>query len=122
MARRGDKAKHREYNRIYNAAHREKRAEYQRKWYARHPHVRRVFEAREQPCVDCGIELPPMIMEMDHVRGEKEFSLAQARLTSRDITAERLEAEIAKCDVRCPNCHRMRHYLERPWNQQEVAA
>lgn len=76
-----------------------------------------VTAAREAPCVDCGISLPPQCMDLDHVRGEKAFGLARApwaRLLPG--FADRLEmvaAEIAKCDVRCPNCHRLRHHRSR---------
>jgi hypothetical protein len=55
------------------------------------------------PCVDCGLQ-DLFVMEFDHVRGDKEREIS---LLVRDgATMKRLEAEIAKCDVRCANCHR----------------
>lgn len=77
------------------------------------PQVRALLEAKRRPCVDCGIELPPEVMECDHVRGTKSFALTQGTVRRRTLDA--VLAEIAKCDVRCPNCHRMRHYRE--WNE-----
>ena len=52
--------------------------------------------------------MPPEVMELDHVRGEKSFGLSVGRLRLQPL--DLIRAEIAKCDVRCPNCHRMRHY------------
>lgn len=72
-----------------------------------------VLAAKERPCVDCGIDwLPAAVMQMDHVRGEKEFLLSAA--TQGSVSLPRLEAELAKCEPRCPNCHAMRHYEEDP--------
>lgn len=53
------------------------------------------------PCVDCG-EQDPVVLEFDHVRGEKSYTITNMALHSLD----NIEAEIAKCDVRCANCHR----------------
>lgn len=60
---------------------------------------------RDNPCVDCGICLPPEVMQLDHVfapKTKKFANLASSRVA--------LEAEVAKCELRCPNCHAMRHY------------
>lgn len=61
--------------------------------------------AKARPCADCGIEYPPIVMEFDHVRGQKEFSIGNH---VKSVSRERLVAEIAKCDVVCANCHRLR--------------
>lgn len=53
------------------------------------------------PCVDCG-EPDPVVLDFDHVRGEKMFHVAC--LISHSLA--RIETEIAKCDIRCANCHR----------------
>jgi hypothetical protein len=57
----------------------------------------------EHPCVDCG-EADPMVLDFDHVRGEK--LMAVSRCATQGFSLTRLAAEIAKCDVRCANCHR----------------
>ena len=54
-------------------------------------------------CVDCP-ESDPRCLEFDHVRGEKEFHLADA--TQILPSLERIQKELDKCDVRCANCHR----------------
>ncbi len=56
------------------------------------------------PCLDCGGSFPPFIMEFDHVRGEKRFSLGKMANHSQ----EAVEAELAKCELVCCVCHRLR--------------
>ncbi len=63
---------------------------------------------KEFPCVDCGIQYPPYIMEFDHV--EEKF-LPVSRMTSHSW--KQINAEIAKCEVVCANCHAVRTYLRR---------
>lgn len=52
------------------------------------------------PCVDCG-EGDPIVLQFDHLR-DKEFCIGAYQ---REVNVERLKKEIAKCDVRCANCH-----------------
>lgn len=59
------------------------------------------------PCVDCGGNFPPCVMDFDHVRGEKVANVSQMIRWSR----ERVLAEVAKCDLVCANCHRVRTHL-----------
>jgi hypothetical protein len=58
------------------------------------------------PCVDCGAS-DPLVLVFDHVRGKKRFNISWA--PNRAYSLATLDAEIAKCDVRCANCHRRRH-------------
>jgi hypothetical protein len=73
-----------------------------------------IREAKSQPCVDCGKTYPHQIMHLDHVRGKKRFQLSKrtrAKLPKDPQKRQKLiREEIAKCDNRCPNCHRMRHW------------
>lgn len=64
------------------------------------------------PCVDCG-ESDPTVLEFDHVRGQKEGDVA--RLAAYPVALERLVAEIAKCEIRCANCHRRRTSVVFGW-------
>ncbi len=60
---------------------------------------------RSHPCVDCG-ESDPVVLEFDHVRGDKVMAIAD--LIERHPVLPALETEIAKCEVVCANCHRRR--------------
>ena len=64
---------------------------------------------REHPCVDCG-ETNLIVLEFDHVRGTKLFNMGEA--TSKGYSLKRVQAEVAKCEVRCANCHRQKTYKE----------
>jgi len=57
------------------------------------------------PCVDCG-EADPIVLEFDH-RDPAEKVATISRLIHAS-TSGKLLAEIARCDVRCGNCHRIR--------------
>jgi hypothetical protein len=45
-------------------------------------------------------------MDFDHVRGEKKFNIKQA--AQRRLGTRALLEEIAKCELVCANCHRLR--------------
>lgn len=59
------------------------------------------------PCVDCG-EADPVVLEFDHVRGEKKGNISS--LSRGQVSEKTLLEEIQKCEVRCANCHRRRHH------------
>lgn len=66
----------------------------------------------DHPCVDCG-ESDPVVLEFDHVRGEKFKTI---NTLVRDGCAKGvLEAEIEKCDVVCVNCHTKRTAAQQGW-------
>lgn len=89
----------------------EKHLSYVRAWDTRQrAAIREVVEReKSRPCADCGQSYPHYVMDFDHVRGEKRCNVANMQKTS--IAA--LMEEIAKCDVVCANCHRIR-----TWRQQ----
>jgi hypothetical protein len=61
------------------------------------------------PCLDCG-ETDPIILEFDHFR-DKKFNVGEA--ASIGASLKRVQLEVAKCEVRCANCHRKKTYRER---------
>lgn len=70
------------------------------------------------PCVDCG-EADLLVLQFDHVRGRKEFNISHA-LGSKSM--KRLRDEVAKCDVRCANCHQRETFLRRGKSWRITAA
>lgn len=64
---------------------------------------------KEHPCVDCG-ETNPIVLEFDHVRGLKLFNIGE--VAGRRMSLKTVQSEVAKCEVRCANCHRSKTYRE----------
>ena len=69
----------------------------------------RMAEERAKGCMDCGGHFHPHAMEFDHVRGEKWKTISLLAGGGR-CSLERFEEELAKCDVVCANCHRVRTF------------
>lgn len=72
---------------------------------------------KTHPCVDCG-ETNPVVLEFDHVRGEKDFHIGKA--STYNISLRRLQAEIDKCEVRCANCHRKKTYAQAGYTHKDT--
>lgn len=65
------------------------------------------------PCADCG-ENDPVVLDFDHAEpGSKRLDVAN--MIQRRWAWARIEAEIAKCVVRCANCHRRRTARQFGW-------
>ena len=96
---------------VYRAAYVERvgiRAHHRRiiDWNAAMRVARRAAVLRylvEHPCVDCG-ESDVLVLEFDHVRGVKRAAISAMVRDLRPI--DEIWTEVAKCDVRCANCHR----------------
>ena len=98
-----------------------------RQWYEQRGHTQRARNkgyiernARhlwayllDHPCVDCG-ETDPIVLEFDHVRGEKVNALSN--MVRRQFSIAALDAEVAKCEVRCANCHKRKTAREQGWH------
>jgi hypothetical protein len=57
------------------------------------------------------VSYPPCVMQFDHVRGIKEFNISA--YNGYQWRRDKLEAEIAKCEVVCANCHMVRTHNRR---------
>lgn len=81
----------------------------QKLWHQRNYEKIREYidKLKDVPCLDCGQIFPNCVMEFDHVpeRGKKLFNIGHFY---GKIEAARFQDEIAKCDVVCANCHRIR--------------
>lgn len=113
---------HIEEARVYNRAYREKHREALKARYdenipqvrawaaARVERVRTILhDLKDRPCADCGNRFPPECMDFDHIRGEKRAGIAQIAHYKGAV----LEAELAKCELVCANCHRIRTVARR---------
>ena len=68
----------------------------------------------ERGCADCGYRTNPVALDFDHLPGAtKVYRVACMAGMSRKL----IDAEIAKCEVVCANCHRVRTH-ERLAEQQ----
>ena len=65
---------------------------------------------KDHPCVDCG-ETHPATLQFDH-RGDKVIEVSKLIAS---YTWEAVAKEIAKCDVRCGNCHAKKTAREQGW-------
>ena len=61
-------------------------------------------------CIDCGINYPYYVMDFDHVRGVKQANVMELVST---LSKKRIDLEIAKCEIVCSNCHRIRTHMRK---------
>ena len=66
---------------------------------------------KKNPCVDCG-EKDILVLELDHLRNKDRNVSEGAHI---GWSKKRLLDEIAKCEVRCANCHRRKTAKEQRW-------
>lgn len=65
-------------------------------------------QLKTAPCMDCGVTYPWYVMDFDHRDGESKTDIV-SRIANVGA-AKRLREEIAKCDLVCANCHRVRTF------------
>ncbi len=56
----------------------------------------------DHPCIDCG-ERDPVVLDFDHVADKVK---GVAEMLKNCYSIKSVVVEIAKCEVRCANCHR----------------
>lgn len=62
---------------------------------------------KDVPCQDCGIKYPYYVMDFDHREGVvKDYNVAA--MARQKLSLDLVIEEVAKCDVVCSNCHRIR--------------
>jgi hypothetical protein len=77
-----------------------------------------IRKAKSVPCADCGQSFPYYVMDFDHRPDEKKEFLM---VNYRGVGQARLEQEMAKCDVVCSNCHRIRTYSRKFGGNEHTA-
>jgi len=73
----------------------------------RYAAIRRIKEG--SPCLDCGGFFPGVAMDFDH-RDRAQKITEIPTMVKRYVAWPTILAEIAKCDLVCANCHRLRTY------------
>lgn len=73
-----------------------------------------VSELKKLPCTDCGNSFHPVAMDFDHTSNDKVRTVSD--LVKLGVSKENLLKEIAKCDLVCSNCHRVR-----TWERNQAA-
>jgi 5-methylcytosine-specific restriction endonuclease McrA len=98
------RAEHIEHVRIQRAALKERNR------------VRLLAYLSQHPCVDCG-EGNLVVLDLDHLR-DKRWDIAY--MVSAGFPWATIEAEIARCQVLCANCHRIKTARERGFYDRKV--
>lgn len=88
-----------DYMKKYDTDRIEKRKQRQQRLLAKHKHGR--------PCHDCGVVFHHFVMDFDHRPGEVK-SRDISWMIKNNANEQEIEREIAKCDLVCANCHRIR--------------
>jgi hypothetical protein len=96
--------RHKETTRLWSQNNRDRRNASQAKAARKRYEFLNAYKL-EQGCVDCGYKEHACALDFDHRDpAEKEFTIGLNPRT----TMARIIAEMAKCDVRCKNCHAVR--------------
>lgn len=98
----------REYDRQrYQTHYKAKRRKTEDAWRKRE--LEYVWEIKTRtPCADCGSGFHPAAMQFDHLPGFTKEGDVSSMIGS--VSRQRLDAEIAKCELVCANCHSIRTY------------
>ena len=84
----------------------------------RDENVKYVYEyLKQHPCIDCG-ETNPIKLEFDHRNGSDKVSNVSNLIRRNGLKS--LQAEIAKCDVRCSNCHKVKTAKDQNWGMYKL--
>ena len=99
---------------------------YRQKWSVDNPYKRKTYAKKlkdryrkaykelvdpikDVPCMDCGGRFPPCAMDFDHRDPSiKIFNISAFANQSLTTRKDMMLDEIAKCDIVCANCHRIR--------------
>lgn len=84
----------------------ERKAEKQQKATQRAQKIKEFISSYKmgKGCVDCGYNKHHSALDFDHIKGEKKLNVCFAK------SIAQAKKEIAKCEVVCSNCHRIRTY------------
>jgi hypothetical protein len=69
----------------------------------------------DTPCTDCGHKFPAVCMDFDHLDGDAKIK-SISDLVQQCASVAAIDAELAKCELVCANCHRIRTATRASWN------
>lgn len=71
---------------------------------------------RQRSCTDCGFSGKefPYVLDFDHLDGGRSKSFTIGSWSRAVLSIEAIEQEIAKCELVCANCHRIRTFSKAP--------
>lgn len=69
-----------------------------------------VVSLKQKPCMDCGIQYPPYVMDFDHRDRKAKIAGINQMINVHSYSKKKILEEIDKCDLVCANCHRIRTY------------
>jgi hypothetical protein len=67
----------------------------------------------DHKCVDCEVS-DVRVLDFDHRDPEKKKHTVSEMIRG-GFPLEKVKQEVSKCDIRCSNCHRIRHFEENGW-------
>lgn len=78
-------------------------------------------------CVDCGYAEHPQALQFDHIGNDKKMNVSD--MIRSDYSWITIKEEIAKCEVRCANCHAVMTahrksenlYLQKPSSDRQLS-
>lgn len=119
QARRAAQKRHRLAHPTYDAEKqrrwKERNPGYVYEWPAKRENGLRVHEYKSAtPCADCQTIYPAECMDFDHTGDDKLNNVGT--MVAHGWSWEKISTEIAKCDLVCSNCHRIRTRLRRLGN------
>jgi hypothetical protein len=107
-----DKEKQKEYQRNHAIEQKDKyRKRHKVQWNEMKDYVNK---KKNVPCMDCNISYPHFVMDFDH-RDPKTKSMNVSAFGDH-LSYKKLDEEIAKCDLVCANCHRIRTHGKKGMN------
>lgn len=96
---------HPQVGRYKTKAYRKKHSEWMKGWDMNRREL--VNRQKMKPCMDCGVQYNPWVMDFDHREGEIKVDCV-GTLFQKHRPLKIIQDEINKCDVVCSNCHRDR--------------
>ena len=94
--------------RSYYRHHATRRAAYRQQYATRRALIDGL---KNRPCLDCGRSYPSYVMEFHHRDPHTKVFKVSVALVYYNL--DLVMAEIAKCDLLCANCHRIREWGEK---------